>query len=58
MTWASLALRTLICEKMWHRFVVSDKLQKEAHRLLLAPGLPLKKKHMYGLNRYVMGYRV
>jgi hypothetical protein len=58
MTWASRALRTLIFEKMWLRFVTSDKLLQEAHDLLLAPGLPLRRKHMYGVNRYVMGNRV
>jgi hypothetical protein len=58
MTWASLTLRTLICEEMWHRFVVSDKLLQEAHGLLLAPGLPLRLKHIYGVNQYVVDSRV
>jgi hypothetical protein len=58
MTWASLALRTLICEEVCHRFVVSDKLLQEAHALLRAPGLALRRRHMYGVNRYVMGGRV
>jgi hypothetical protein len=54
MLWASYTLRTLICEKIWHGFAKSDELMQEAHDLLLTPGLPLQRKHMFGLNQYAV----
>ena len=58
MLWASYALRTLICEDRWEMVVTSDKLLQEAHGLLLASGLPLRGKHMHGVNKYVVASRV